>query len=262
MTDPRIQARRVKVERQRGHRRLRVLIGAVVLALGVAGALAIAHSSLFSARTVVIAGAVQTPRSEILAVTGLDREPPLIDLNTGSMQRRLERLPWVVTASVHLDWPSTVAITVVERVPVAATALATGGYALLDATGRVLEDQTSRPSALPLVSVLGVPGSPGSSLGASARALLATASQFPVSLLPRLQDIVASSADGVVLHLKGGLRAIVGDDEALAQKFVSLVTVLHGVNLTGIGGIDLRVAAAPLLTPLVSASNVHGKGDG
>jgi hypothetical protein len=77
-----------------------------------------------------------------------------------------------------------------------------------------------------------------------------------------LQDIVASSADGVVLHLKGGLRAIVGDDEALAQKFVSLVTVLHGVNLTGIGGIDLRVAAAPVLTPLVSASNVHGKGDG
>jgi len=40
------------------------------------------------------------------------------------------------------------------------------------------------------------------------------------------------------------------------------VTVLHGVNLTGIGGIDLRVAAAPVLTPLVSASNVHGKGDG
>ena len=259
MTDPRIQARRVKVERQRGHRRLRVLIGAVVLAGGVAGALAIAHSSLFSARTVVIAGAVQTLRSEILAVTGLDREPPLIDLNTGSMQRRLERLPWVVTASVHLDWPSTVAIAVVERVPVAATALAAGGYALLDATGRVLEDQTSRPSALPLVAVPGVPGSPGSSLGASAQALLATASQFPVTLLPRLQDIVASS---VVLHLKGGLRAIVGDDEALAQKFVSLVTVLHGVNLTGIGGIDLRVAAAPVLTPLVSASNVHGKGDG
>jgi hypothetical protein len=77
-----------------------------------------------------------------------------------------------------------------------------------------------------------------------------------------LQEIVASGADGVVLHLKDGLRAVVGDDEALAQKFVSLATVLNGVNLTGIGGIDLRVAAAPVLTPLVSPSNVHGKGDG
>jgi cell division protein FtsQ len=262
MTDPRIQARRVRVERQRGHRRLSIVLGAIVAAGAAAGAVAIAHSSLFSARTVVIAGAVQTPRSEILGVTGLNREPPLIDVNTGAMQRRLERLPWVASASVHVDWPSTVAIAVVERMPVAATALPAGEYALLDSSGRVLADQTSRPSALPLVAVPGVPGSPGSSLGASARPLLATAAQLPVSLLPRLREIVFSAGDGVVLRLKGGLRAVVGDDEALTQKFVSLVTVLRGVDLTGIGGIDLRVAAAPVLTPLVSPSNVHGKGDG
>ena len=132
----------------------------------------------------------------------------------------------------------------------------------MDATGRVLQDQAARPSALPLVSMPAVPGSPGSSLGAAARALLATAAQLPVSLLPRLEEIVGSRADGVVLRLRGGLRAVVGDDEALAQKFVSLVTVLRGVNLSGVGSIDLRVAAAPVLTPLVSASNVHGKGDG
>ena len=262
MTDPRIQARRVRVERQRGHRRLSIVLGVLLAAGAVAGAVAAAHSSLFSARTVVIAGAVQTPRGEILEVTGLDREPPLIDVNTGAVQRRLERLPWVATASVKVDWPSTVAIAIVERIPVATTALPAGGYALLDSTGRVLEDQTSRPSALPLVSVQGAPGSPGSSLGASYRPLLAAAAQLPVSLLPRLQEIVASRDDGVVLHLKHGLRAVVGDDEALAQKFVSLATVLDGVNLAGIGGIDLRVAAAPVLTPLVSPSNVHGKGDG
>jgi len=126
MTDPRIQARRVRVERQRGHRRLSIVLGAIVAAGAAAGAVAIAHSSLFSARTVVIAGAVQTPRSEILGVTGLNREPPLIDVNTGAMQRRLERLPWVASASVHVDWPSTVAIAVVERIPVAATALRRG----------------------------------------------------------------------------------------------------------------------------------------
>ncbi len=262
MTDPRIQARRVRVERQRGHRRLSILLGVVLAAGAVAGSVAVAHSSLFSARTVIIAGAVQTPRSEILEVSGLDREPPLIDVNTGAVQRRLERLPWVATASVHVDWPSTVAIAIAERIPVATTALPAGGYALLDSTGRVLEDQASRPSALPLVAVQGAPGSPGSSLGASARPLLAAAAQLPVSLLPRLQEIVTSGADGVVLRLKDGLRAVVGDDEALAQKFVSLATVLHGVSLAGIGGIDLRVAAAPVLTPLVSPSNVHGKGDG
>ena len=262
MTDPRIQARRVKVERQRGHHRLRILIALVVVAGAVALAGFVAHSSLFSARTVVIAGAVQTPRNEILAVTGLERQPPLIDLDTTAMQRRLERLPWVATAAVRREWPSTVAIAVVERIPVATTALPTGGYALLDATGRVLQDQGSRPSALPLISMPAGPGLPGSSVGGATRALLATAAQLPVSLLPRLEEIVSSSADGVVLRLRGGLRAVVGDDEALAQKFVSLVTVLRGVNLSGVRSIDLRVAAAPVLTPLVSPSNVHGKGDG
>jgi hypothetical protein len=74
--------------------------------------------------------------------------------------------------------------------------------------------------------------------------------------------MAVSASDGVVLHLKGGVRAILGDDQALPQKFVSLVTVLRGVDLAGVGGIDLRVAAAPVLTPLVSTSNVQGKGDG
>jgi cell division protein FtsQ len=262
MTDPRIHARRVLVERQRGHRRLSVLLG-VLLAAGLsAGAVTLLHSSMFSARTVVIAGAVHTTRGEILGVTGLDRAPPLIDVNTAAMVRRVEQLPWVATAWVHLDWPSTVAVAVVERIPVATAVLPTGGYALLDSTGRVLKDQVSRPLTLPLVAAPGVSGLPGSSLGASARPLLAAAAELPVSLLPRLQEIVASGADGVVLHLDGGLKAIVGDDEALAQKFVSLATVLRRVDLTGIGGIDLRVAAAPVLTPLVSPSNVHGKGDG
>jgi cell division protein FtsQ len=262
MTDPRIHARRVRVERERGHRRLGLLLTLLVAAGLSAGAVALLHSSLFGARTVVIAGAVQTQRSEILAVTGLVREPPLIDIDTATMQRRLERLPWVATATVHLDWPSTVSVGLVERIPVATTALVGGGYALLDESGRVLKDQTSRPSGLPLVAVRQSPLRPGGHLGAATRSMLTAAASFPVSLLPNLQEIVDSAGDGVVLHLKGGLRAVVGDDEALAQKFVSLATVLHQVNLTGIGGIDLRVAAAPVLTPLVSPSNVHGKGDG
>jgi cell division septal protein FtsQ len=83
-----------------------------------------------------------------------------------------------------------------------------------------------------------------------------------VSLLPRVQEIAVSGSDGIVLHLEGGLRAVIGDDEALAEKFVSLATVLSRVNLAGIGAIDLRVAASPVLTPLVTASNVQGKGDG
>ena len=42
MTDPRIQARRVRVERQRGHRRLGILLGVVLAAGAAAGSVAVA----------------------------------------------------------------------------------------------------------------------------------------------------------------------------------------------------------------------------
>jgi len=262
MTDPRIQARRVSVERERGHRRLNVVL-AVLAAAGLsAGALAVLHSSLFGARTVVIEGAVHTSRSQILEVSGLDREPPLVDVNAARMERRLDRLPWVGEALVNVDWPATVAVEVVERVPVATSRLATGGYGLYDASGRVLADQASRPEGLPLVVLPGAASKPGGSLGAPARQLLDAAAQLPVSLLSRVREIASSADDGVVLHLNGNLTAVIGDDQALAEKFVSLATVLSRVNLTGVGAIDLRVATAPVLTPLVSPSNVHVKGDG
>jgi cell division protein FtsQ len=239
-----------------------VLLGLILVGGLAAGAIALLHSSLFGARTVVIAGAVHTERGEILAVTGLDRSPPLIDVDPSKMARRLERLPWVATASVRLDWPSTVAVAVVERVPVATARTRYGRYALIDATGRVVEDQASRPVDVPLMSAPGIAGLPGSALGPASRPLIAAAAALPVSLLPRVKEIVASGGDGVVLDMTGGMTAVVGDDEALAQKFVSLATVLRRVNLQGVGAIDLRVPGTPVLTPLVRASNVHPKGDG
>jgi cell division protein FtsQ len=250
------------VERERGHRRLSFLL-AVLAAAGLsAGAFAILHSSLFSARTVVIAGAVHTPRSEILKVSGLDREPPLIDVNSTVMENRIDRLPWVLDSTVHVAWPSTVSVLVVERVAVATSPREGGGFLLLDATGRVLANQAQRPAGLPLVELSDVSSLPGRSLAAWTRPLLDAAAHLPVSLLPRVVLIAASRTDGIVLSLRGGLRAVVGDDDALSEKFVSLATVLSRVNLEGVGGIDLTVAASPVLTPLVTASNVQGKGDG
>jgi cell division protein FtsQ len=262
MTDPRIQARRVEVQRQQGHRRLGLLL-AVLSALALsAGALGVLHSRLFSARSVVISGAVHTTRTEVLTASGLNKEPPLLDVNAAAVSRRLERLAWVNTATVHIEWPSTVAISIAERVPVAASRLGTRGYAVFDATGRVLADEATMPAGIPLVAVDDSRAPPGTSLGAEARAELVAAAELPESLVSRVQEISTSRADGIVLELQGGLHAVVGDDAALGEKFVSLATVLSKVDLTGIGGIDLRVAAAPVLTPLVSASNVQGKGDG
>lgn len=248
MTDPRIQARRVRVEREKGHRRLGVLVSVLVAAALSAGALLILHSPLFGSRSVLISGAVHTTRSQVLSASGLDRERPLVDIDTAVLERRLDRLPWVLTSRVSLQWPSGVSVSLSERVPVACGRVPGVGYALYDASGRVLAYQASRPAGLPLVVTGGRPGRPGSFLPAADRPLVAAAGALPVSLLGRLDDIVTERSDGVVLNLAGGMRAVLGDDSQLESKFVSLATVLGRMDLSGVETIDLRVAHAPVLT--------------
>ncbi|MFZ0173808.1 MAG: FtsQ-type POTRA domain-containing protein [Acidimicrobiales bacterium] len=263
MTDPRIQARRVSVARQEGRRRRHRIIGGLVVAAVAAGGLAVVHSSILGARHVRVVGAPNISSSTLISAAGLRGDPPLVDLSPGSIASRIEQLPWVLTAAVHIAWPSTVAIQVTERIPVAAVALPGGGgsYAVCDVTGRVLEIAPSRPASLPLVVLRGAgagePGAPGTSLPRRDRLELAVAGAMPESMVPTTTAI-AVGADGVVLGLRDKLEAIFGNAASLAQKFVSLATVLAHGDLEGVGAIDLRVPTAPVLLPQKSSPIVPG----
>ena len=146
---------------------------------------------------------------------------------------------------------------------VAAVALPGGGgsYAVCDVTGRVLEIAPSRPASLPLVVLRGAgagePGAPGTSLPRRDRLELAVAGAMPESMVPTTTAI-AVGADGVVLGLRDKLEAIFGNAASLAQKFVSLATVLAHGDLEGVGAIDLRVPTAPVLLPQKSSPIVPG----
>ncbi len=254
MTDPRIQARRVTVARQAGRsRRRRILAGLAGSALCVLG-LALVHSSFLGARHVQVFGAPNIEASTVIAAAGLEGAPPLVDLNPASIASRVERLPWVLSAGVRIAWPSTVAINVTERTPVAAVSVpgASLSYAICDVTGRVLEVVSRRPRSLPVVVLggrgAGVPGGPGSSLPPQDRAELEVAAAMPESMVAATKGIFPSS-DGVLLALQNGPEAIVGDSSSLHEKFVALATVLAHGGLGGTGAIDLRVPSAPVLLP-------------
>lgn len=246
MTDPRIHERRVLVAREKGRRRRRVLAGVLVLAALAGGGLALVHSSLFGARHVEVTGSPHVARSEVVAVAGLAGAPPLVDLSPAAIARRLERLPWVETASVSLSWPTTVRIAVVARTPVAALR-AGGGWAVVDPTGRVLEDVASRPSSLPVVSAGDVPvPPPGGSLPRSVAALARVAAVMPESMVPEVTAVTLGRG-GIVLQLADNMRALLGNTSLLRDKFVALKTVLVRADLSGISVIDLQVPSAPVL---------------
>lgn len=249
--DPRIRERRVSVTRQRGRRRLRVLLcgcGAVGV---VVGGVVLLHSSLLSARHVSVRGARHTSANLVMAVAGLSRHPPLIDVDPGQISLRLERLPWIATAVVHKRWPDSLTIDLTERTPLVYL-FAAGGFDVVDASGRVLEHEQNAPARSVSLSVseagFRVPTRPGSVLASAARAGLLVAESIPPALRPRIQGISVAYA-GVSLTLSGDLSVVLGSDDELEQKFESLASLLSAEHLSGPARIDLTVPDELSVTP-------------
>jgi cell division protein FtsQ len=250
--DPRMHQRFVAVRRQRGRRRMRLAIAAMVLIVALGGALVVLHSSLLSARHLSVHGATHTPSAEILAVSGLARHPPLVDVDAGRISARLEQLPWVAEARVATHWPDSVTIVVRERTPVAIIA-AGGAFVLVDSTGRVLAYDRRPPVHTVALSLQGPglarPGPPGTWLGASAQPALQVASELPPSLVGQVVGVDLGSSGALSLQLRDGTVALLGSQSELGEKFTALASVLAAAPLAAGDQIDLTVPGEPTVSP-------------
>jgi cell division protein FtsQ len=247
--EPRIQERRVAVIRHEGRRRLRVIAAVVVAAALVAGGFLALHSSLFAARRVIVRGARHTSTVAVVAATRLGGHPPLIDVDTARIAARVEALPWVAGATVTLDWPDAVTVTVSERIPVAAEARPSGGVVLVDTTGRVLAIVPTPPAGVPVLRAPDVPGPPGSVLGGPGRTGLTVLAALPASLRARVTGVDVGPGGQVTLALIGGLDVDVGAAVALPAKFDALTSVLADAPPPLPAVIDVTVPDAPSVGP-------------
>ncbi|MGH3569007.1 MAG: cell division protein FtsQ/DivIB [Pseudonocardia sp.] len=121
------------------HRRRRflaaALLGVAVLAgLGVGVRELLYGSGLADVEGVTVTGAVSVPVSEVLAAAAVIPGGPLAAVDTAEIETRVAQLPGVADAAVGRDWPHTVTVMIVERVPVATASTPQGPY-LVDGTG-------------------------------------------------------------------------------------------------------------------------------
>jgi cell division protein FtsQ len=245
--DPRIRERRVEVARRQGRRRLRVLIGILTLVLLSTAAAAATRSSLLDVAQVKIRGAQHTGVPEILRAAELHRHRLMVEVHADAMTRRLGRLPWVERAEVEREWPATVRIAIVERVPVASVGAAGGGWALADRTGRVLAKHAAPARDLPQITGGAPAGPPGSFVAVPVRNALVAAAAMPAALRPRA-PVVAVGADGVELRLKPAGVAKLGSIDRLEAKLDAVLTVLERADVKNLAVLDVRVPSAPVLT--------------
>jgi cell division protein FtsQ len=245
--DPRIRRRRIAIRKKRVRRWL-LLSGTVVVTAGVvAGAWLVLHSSVFSARVVDVTGSAHTPRSVIVRTAGLAGHPPLIDVNTSKAANALERLAWVKTAAVTLEWPDGVHVALTERKPVASVKGNGGDWALVDRYGRVLEVAASPFSGVP--QLLGpsealVSGSFLKGIGAA----LLVASTLPRAFSAQVTQVVERAGARIELKLTEPVDVTLGSATDLGAKYEDIASIIAGASLNAGDTIDVSVASSPTVS--------------
>lgn len=246
--DPRISARRTAVIRAQGKRRLRILVIGLAATAALVGAWFLLHTPLFGARAVTVTGNVHESAAQVIDQAGLAGHPPLLDVDAGATAARIERLPWVRSASVSVSWPDGVRISVTEETPRFAVSEAGGHWATVSADGRLLAVSVAREDGLLLLTVPQPPGVPGSVLPARDSAGLEVASTLPASFSAQVTGVTVEPAGWVQLSMTTPIAVDIGTATQLTAKYEDVSSILAGATLHNGDVIDVSIPNAPTVT--------------
>jgi len=223
-----------------------IAIAAVLLAGG--AAFVVAWPGFVPSRIDVVGNRV-VPRAEILADAAVARRVNMWLQSPGSISARVEKIPYVAVAHVYRLPPSSVIISVKERVPFAV--VRSGPRAVLvDRELRVLQpaplDSTLPSFVLRAPDVELDPGSfvtaPGAvALRADYDAMIA-AHVIPIRL-------AFDRFGGLVATVRGGVRVLLGDDGDMDEKLSLVDPILAQVvrKQRRVATVDLRAPGTPVI---------------
>lgn len=154
-------------------------------------------SPVLSVRGTEVRGATTVGESEILELLAIPAGQPLMRVDTGSAAARVAAIPKVASARVQRMYPSTIRVTVTERVPVVFIDSPEGAH-LLDETGIDFEMGVPPPGVPRLVTA--TPGWNDPSTLAALNVLAA----LPPELRFQVGEVAARSISDVSLTLVDG----------------------------------------------------------
>ena len=192
---------------------------------------------VFVVRSVSVTGTRLVSTAQVMAAADVPPGTPLSSVDAGAVTRRVEGIRQVASATVRVDWPDHLAITVKERVPVMAVRMAHGGYDLVDPSGVVVLLATAKPAGLPLLSTsltgAALRADPGvdavsAVLTELAPSIKRTVTNVSVAELPGGSDGGSmASSQQVTLTVAGGKTIVWGDPSNAAAKNRELEILLR-----------------------------------
>jgi cell division protein FtsQ len=245
--DPRVRERWIATRRAQGRRRLRIVLSVAGVMAVLIVAFAVAASPWFDIDRIVVRGTSRTTAAQVATAAGVHRGDAMLWLDDGEAAQRISALPWIRDARVERDWPGTVTIVVTERTPVGWVDTGSGP-ALVDRTGRVLEQETDTPTDLPQIVAPKVVPPVGAriipTVGAEVAGRLegfARTGTRAITLTP----------GGVVLGLVSGPDIRLGEPTHVDTKIRAAIAVLTALDSEAVGYIDVTVPSNPVAGPPV-----------
>lgn len=201
-------------------RGLKVMIWTVVLALAAVGlGLLLYFTPLMSARDIVVIGTGVVTREEILDAAKVAPGTPLLQVNTDQVADRIAAIRRVATARVQREYPSTLRITVAERIPIVVKDYPDGPH-LFDRDG--VDFATGPPPpALPYLDV----DNPGP-LDPPTRAALQVMTALRPEVAGQIGRIAAPSVASITLTLADGRVVVWGTTDRTQEKADKLAALL------------------------------------
>ncbi|MDQ2751359.1 MAG: FtsQ-type POTRA domain-containing protein [Actinomycetota bacterium] len=175
--------------------RILMMVAGLVVLIAAVLTWIVAFSPLLGADTVTVHGTRDLTATQIRQAAAIKHASPLVRLDTEAVTRRVEALPLVASATVRTDYPSTVVITVTERVAVGYLSLGTR-YLLVDRTGAQFRTLLAKPRSLPMFVV---PAGPNAK--ATGHAVATVAAALPRALLARVDSVQAFDPTAITLLL-------------------------------------------------------------
>ncbi len=220
--DPRLADRRREVAEERARKNVTRLLRLIVFLAVLGGLVWLFLSPTLSVTSVDVSGVQSSDTFEILEEQKVVAGRPLILIRSSSVEQALLGDLWVETASVELDWPQRVAVTIQERVAVAWVETSEGwagrsvdGVAL---PGLDEPDSTLAHISLPLIEDADAIDSL-TVLGA-----LEFVANLPVSLS---SNALVEEREGELWAVVSGFTVRLGRPTEMAEKALSLATLLE-----------------------------------
>ncbi len=201
-------------------RGLKLLMWTALIAVLVAGlGLLLYFTPLMSTRSVAVTGLSEVTEGEVVAAAAVAPGTPLLQVDTDAVAERVAEIRRIASVRVQRQYPSTLRVTVVERIPVVVRDYSDGVH-LFDRDG--VDFATAPPPP-------GVPYLDTENPGPTDPSTMA-ALQVMTSLRPDVASLVgrvsAPSAAAITLTLADGRVVVWGTTDRTEEKALKLAALL------------------------------------